>query len=249
MRLLFTNQSEANILVVPEQGMSCRSRVSAIDDDMTWIQQIFGPSVQPGHVATTSLVGYIIGCLTTGYYLVRFRLGLDIRDSGSGSVGARNAGRILGIQGFFITLMGDFAKGAVVVWFTRYITGDERLAGLAMLAVVIGHIWPLQLGFRGGKGVATSLGALAVYDFHLGLIFVALFCALFLVLMRVTMAGLIAFTLLPVAAMFLGAEPMEAIIISVLAGMVLLAHRRNLYEEIALAGRREVESETHKSVK
>src|SRR5690349_24231462 len=70
---------------------------------MTWMQQIFGQSVQFSHLATTSLAGYVLGCLTTGYYLVRFWLHQDIRDTGSGSVGARNAARVLGMPGFLVT--------------------------------------------------------------------------------------------------------------------------------------------------
>jgi hypothetical protein len=78
--------------------------------------------------------------------------------------------------------------------------------------------------------VATSLGALAVYDFRLGLAFVAL-AALFALFGRITPAGLVAFALLPVAAKLLERGPLEIILISTLAGMILFAHRRNLLEE------------------
>jgi glycerol-3-phosphate acyltransferase PlsY len=199
---------------------------------MTWIEQIFGQSVSSGRLAGVLLGGYVVGCLTTGYYLVRARLGLDIRELGSGSVGARNAGRLMGAPGFLITVLGDFAKGAGVVWAARYFWDDQRLTGLAMLAVVFGHIFPLQLGFRGGKGVATSFGALVIYDFRLALAFGAL-AALFALFGRVTPAGLIAFALLPVAAKMLDREPLEIIIVSALAGMILFAHRKNLLDEFA----------------
>jgi glycerol-3-phosphate acyltransferase PlsY len=202
---------------------------------MTWIEQIFGQSVSGGRVAGVLLGGYVAGCLTTGYYLVRMRLGLDIREIGSGSVGARNAGRIMGAPGFFFTLMGDFIKGAGVVWAARYFWDDPRLTGLAMLAVVFGHIFPLQLGFRGGKGVATSFGALVIYDPRLALAFCAL-AALFALFGRVTPAGLIAFALLPVAARMLDRDHLEITIISVLAGMILFAHRKNLLDEFAHLG-------------
>jgi glycerol-3-phosphate acyltransferase PlsY len=99
-----------------------------------------------------------------------------------------------------------------------------------MLAVVFGHIFPLQLGFKGGKGVATSFGALVIYDFRLALAFGAL-AALFSLFGRVTPAGLIAFALLPVAAKMLDRGPLEIIIISALAGMILFAHRKNLLDE------------------
>jgi glycerol-3-phosphate acyltransferase PlsY len=199
---------------------------------MTWLQQVFGQSVSAGRLAGLLACGYVAGCLTTGYYLVRLRLGRDIRELGSGSVGARNVGRIMGAPGFVFTLAGDFLKGAGVVWLARYFLDDQRLTGLAMLAVVLGHIWPLQLGFRGGKGVATSVGALAVYDFRLGLALAAL-TALFSLFGRITPAGLVAFALLPVAAKLLERGPLEIMIVSALAGMILFAHRKNLLEEFA----------------
>src|SRR5690349_6557102 len=113
---------------------------------MTWIQQIFGESVQLSHVLSIFLGSYILGCFTAGYYFVRWRPGRDIRDSGSGNVGAKNVGRTLGASGFFITLLIDFGKGTLAVWATRHFFDDYRLMGLAMLGVVLGHIWPLQLG-------------------------------------------------------------------------------------------------------
>jgi acyl phosphate:glycerol-3-phosphate acyltransferase len=216
---------------------------------MTWMQDIFGPSAQPGYVTSILLGGYIAGCLTTGYYLVRLRLHQDIRELGSGSVGARNAGRVLGIPGFLVTLAGDFAKGLLAVWLTWHFTNDDRLAALAMLAVVLGHIWPLQLGFRGGKGVATSLGALAVYDPHLCLAFLILVVLLIGVFWRSTPAGLLAFALLPVAAKFMDRDPVEVTAISILAGMILIAHWRNLLEEFTLLARRHGEPKPDESLK
>ncbi len=216
---------------------------------MTWMQQVFGPSLDAGRATLILLGSYVVGCLTTGYYLVRLKMGMDIREIGSGSVGARNAGRLLGAPGFLATLIGDFAKGAAVVWLTRRFTGDDRLAAIAMLATTFGHIWPLQLGFRGGKGVATSLGALAVFDFRLGLLFVAL-TALLTLFGKMTPAGLIAFALLPLAARMLDRNPAEILTICVLAMLILLAHRKNILEEFShLASPREEESKPDESLK
>lgn len=198
---------------------------------MTWIQQLFGPSLDAGRLTGALLGGYAMGCLTTGYYLVRFRLGQDIRALGSGSVGARNVGRVLGAPGFLITMLGDFSKGAMVVWAAIQLTNDGRIAGVAMLASVLGHIWPAQLGFRGGKGIATSFGALACYDFRLALLLLAL-AAGFSLFGRMTLGGLIAFALLPLAARLLDRGPLEILVLSALAAMILLAHRRNLLDEL-----------------
>ena len=198
---------------------------------MTWIQQIFGESVELSHVLSIFFGCYVVGCFTTGYYLVRWRLGQDVREMGSGNVGAKNVGRVLGTYGFVITLLGDFAKGTLAVWATRHFFDDYRLMGFAMLSVVMGHIWPVQLGFRGGKGVATSLGAMAIYDFHLALAFVALFAGLCILTRRMTLSGLLSFALLPLAVTFMEPRALRAVVVSLLAGMILLSHRKNLLEE------------------
>jgi glycerol-3-phosphate acyltransferase PlsY len=217
---------------------------------MTWIHLILGPAVPASHVLAVLLGGYLFGCLTTGYYLVRLRLDRDLRDEGSGSVGARNAGRVLGVPGFFITMIGDILKGITAVGVIQWFTNDARLAGLGMLAVTAGHIWPAQLGFRGGKGVATSLGALLVYDPHMTGLFLALFAGLFCVLRRTTLAGLLAFTFLPMAGLLLQPDPLRTIIISLLAAMILIAHRKNLVAEFTLlAARRHVHPKPHESLK
>jgi glycerol-3-phosphate acyltransferase PlsY len=200
---------------------------------MTWVQQIFGESVQLSQVVSIFFGCYVLGCFTTGYYLVRWRLGQDVRETGSGNVGAKNVGRLLGAYGFVITLLGDFAKGALAVWGTRHFFDDYRLMGFAMLAVVMGHVWPLQLGFRGGKGVATSLGAMVLYDFHLALAFAALTIVMFIISRRMTLSGLLAFALLPLAVTFMEPRALRAVVVSLLAGMILLSHRKNLLEEFS----------------
>ncbi|MDB6019358.1 MAG: hypothetical protein JWR19_3847 [Pedosphaera sp.] len=219
-------------------------------DYMLWIEQIFGTSSPPSHLIVVCLGSYILGCFSTGYYLIRFRLGQDIRELGSGNAGARNVGRIAGAPGFLLTLSVDFAKGAGAVWVTRHFTRDDHLAAFAMLAVVMGHIWPLQLGFGGGKGIATSIGALVIYDFPLALAFAGIFTGVFCILRRGTLSGLLAFALIPVAAIFLGREAWQVIILLPLAGLVLLAHRKNVAEEVAnIVARRSTQAKTNQSFK
>lgn len=198
---------------------------------MPWIEQI--RSANWGQGSCIALATYLVGCFTTGYYLVRGRTGQDVRELGSGSVGAKNVGRVLGGTGFVVTMLGDFAKGALAVWAVVHFTKDARLAVLSMVAVVAGHVWPVQLGFRGGKGMATSVGALLVYDYHLAVAFVVLFAAAAGILRRTVLPGLLAFACLPLVSMYLGHEPARTVGISVLAGLVLIAHRKNLIEEVA----------------
>ena len=198
---------------------------------MRWIEQ-FEPAnwEQAGWIA---LSAYALGCFTTGYYLVRFRTGQDIRELGSGNAGAKNVGRVLGKTGFFLTLLGDVGKGALVIWAARHFTNDPRWIALAALAVVAGHVWPLQLFFRGGKGMATSLGALLIFDYHFALAFVLFFAAGYALLRKAVLPGLFAFACLPALCLYGEPNSARTFGVSMLAIMVLFAHRKNLFEEIS----------------
>jgi glycerol-3-phosphate acyltransferase PlsY len=204
---------------------------------MVWLEQL--QSVDWVEGVRIGLGAYLIGCCTTGYYLVRWRTGQDIRQSGSGSVGARNVSRVLGVPGFVLTVLGDFTKGSLAVWAAQHFSADQKLVALAMVLVVAGHIWPAQLRLQGGKGMATSLGALCVFDFHLALAFGLLF-VIGLALIRKTMVpGLFAMACLPFVSAYLSYNPSgqalhapEVLSVSVLASIVLIAHRRNVTEEI-----------------
>jgi glycerol-3-phosphate acyltransferase PlsY len=210
---------------------------------MLWVEQI--QSANWSEASAIALGAYILGCFTTGYYLVRMCHGRDIRELGSGNIGAKNAGRILGWPGFAITLLGDFAKGAFAVWAAHHFTKDDRLVAIAMLAVVAGHIWPVQLLFRGGKGIATSLGALLVYDYHLTAALLILFAGTFVLWRKMVLPGLFAFACLPLVSLYLEHDKPKAVEISILAGIVLLAHRRNVLEEIShFLARRNVQPKT-----
>jgi glycerol-3-phosphate acyltransferase PlsY len=131
-------------------------------------------------------------------------------------------------------MLADFAKGALAVWAARHFTTDDRLLALAMVGVVAGHLWPVQLRFRGGKGMATSVGALLLYDYRLVVAFVLFFGGGLAVLRKTVIPGLFALACLPFAGLFLGRGAAGVIGCSILAGLVLLAHRKNLVTEISL---------------
>jgi len=105
---------------------------------------------------------YAAGTLVAGYYLARWRTGADVRGHGSGSAGARNTARLLGRACGIAAFGWDFAKGALAVFLIARFTGGESMPYLGAAAVVAGHVWPAQLAFRGGKGVAPAAGALCV---------------------------------------------------------------------------------------
>ena len=148
----------------------------------------------------TSVLAYVLGGISAGYWLVRLRTGGDVRDFGSRSTGATNTGRVLGRGGFAAVLVLDAGKGALAVGCARLLSPEGPWTALAALAVVVGHIWPIQLGFRGGKGIAPMIGA------WLALAPLALLPCLLLGLLvltrlrRMTLSGLCGLVLLPLGA-------------------------------------------------
>ena len=182
----------------------------------------------PAGTLGVALFSYLLGGLCTGYYLVRSRTGENIGELGSGSAGARNAGRRLGPAGFVTTFAGDFAKGAAAVGLARY--AGLGAAGLmaALLAVVLGHLYPVQLHFRGGKGVATAFGAILVMDYRLALLPFAVFLVLLAATRRWTVSGMIAVVLLPVVALILRVPRPFLVGVTVAALLILLAHKSNI---------------------
>ncbi|HJZ47874.1 MAG TPA: glycerol-3-phosphate acyltransferase [Roseiflexaceae bacterium] len=174
------------------------------------------------------IVAYLLGCIATAYYLVRLRTGQDIRQLGSGNVGGRNAGRVLGKAGFVLVAVGDALKGLLAVLFARYLGVGGWSMLLVILAVVAGHIWPAQLGFKGGKGAATLMGALIGYNIVIALLIAGIFVLLFVFLRSFTLAGMLALGLTPFALLILGQPRMDAISVAAPVLLVIFAHRANL---------------------
>jgi len=174
------------------------------------------------------LCSYALGCFSTGYYLVRFRTGKDIRKLGSGNTGTRNAGRALGKSGLVITFLGDAGKGAIVALVASYLRLEEWAVMLAITAVVAGHIWPVQLGFRGGKGVATAVGALIVIDWQLVAVLGVVTLLVFVLVRQFTPGGLTAVLLAPLVSFALGQSPVVILGVAALAVVILIAHRADV---------------------
>src|SRR4051812_37053636 len=105
------------------------------------------------------IFAYLLGSVPTGYIL-GYLSGVDVRKAGSGNVGATNVARVAGKKLGLLTLIGDAAKGVLPVLLARRLDLDATVLGLVALAAFLGHLYPIFLKFRGGKGVATALGAL-----------------------------------------------------------------------------------------
>jgi len=108
------------------------------------------------------IFAYLIGSIPFGYLIVRGKIGADIRETGSRGTGATNVARRAGKAAGVFTLVLDALKGAAAVLVTKTLTGSDWMVAVAAIAVIVGHIFPVWLGFRGGKGVATGAGVFLV---------------------------------------------------------------------------------------
>lgn len=179
---------------------------------------------------------YALGCCNTGYYLVRWKTGGDLRETGSGNAGARNTGRVLGRWGFAASLLGDMAKGALAVAGARLGGFNPAGQGLVLLAVIAGHNWPVQLGGRGGKGAAVSCGGLLCFDPLVTGLMLGLTALLGGVTRRYTLGAMGAYVAGPVLAAGLGHSPPEIAVFAATAGLVVFSHRSNLRQELTGRG-------------
>ena len=176
---------------------------------------------------------YLFGGICSGYYLVRFKANQDIRDYGSGGVGARNVGRVLGKPGFIVTLLGDSLKGLTAILLARWLGLTEPTISLVLVAVIAGHIWPLSLHFRGGRGVSTAIGAYLAYDYILALLLLAITLILTVFQRNFIISGLAAFVLLPLAAYALELPRYQIIALVGVSVIIVYAHRKHIRKRFA----------------
>jgi glycerol-3-phosphate acyltransferase PlsY len=177
-----------------------------------------------------------MGCFSTAYYFVRLLTGQDVRTTGSGNAGARNAGRILGRQWFVIILLIDIAKGVLAVSLARLVGVGAITTTLAAAAVVAGHIWPAQLRFRGGMGIASSIGAMLIYNWAILAATTVLFVCAYLPQRLsgrssrrcASVSAGAAVSLVFVALIYLGRPPIEPATLSLLATIQYAGYRTRL---------------------
>ncbi len=131
----------------------------------------------------SAAIAYLLGSIPFGYLLVRAKRGIDVRTTGSGSIGATNVMRSLGPAGFIATFLLDFGKGFAAVAIASRMTSDDPVwIAAAAVGAITGHCYPVWLKFRGGKGVATAVGvylALAPREVAIALVIFVLLVAIF----------------------------------------------------------------------
>lgn len=174
------------------------------------------------------LLAYLVGGISPGYLLVRLLLDTDLRTVGSGNLGARNVGRVLGKKGFYFTLVMDILKGAVMVWLARWLELSPGVMAAVVVAVIAGHIWPLWLSFHGGKGIATSLGAFVALDYKILLIGGVVLLVTYMMTRRFLPSWVATLVAMPLFTYILG-YPMTVVVPLILAAAIIIfAHKENI---------------------
>lgn len=188
------------------------------------------------------ICAYFLGSIPFGYILVLVFHGKDVRESGSGNIGATNVARSSPLLGFF-TLILDAAKGCAAVALARYIycswssphavseAGVSLYAAMGALAAILGHMFPIWLKFKGGKGVATAFGSFALLAPKAILVAIGIFVVTLIVFRFVSLSSMVAVTLFPATVWLLHeyrGSPLTIILISACSIMIVVKHHENI---------------------
>ena len=177
-------------------------------------------------------LAYLLGSIPTGFILGAWA-GVDVRKSGSGNVGATNVARVLGKRQGIYTLIADVGKGFIPVFITLQLGFTTTIAVFVGIAVFLGHLFSLFLRFRGGKGVATTLGVLLALAPLATLILILLFAVVMLVSRTVSLSSMIAAAAAPIVFWCFSYAAVLIAASAFLAGMIILRHRSNIQRLLA----------------
>ena len=188
-----------------------------------------------------AIIAYLIGSINFSVIISKRMAGFDVREKGSGNAGTTNMLRSIGVKAAVITLLCDILKGVVVILIAILIGNivdgldDALLVQLAGIFVIIGHTFPIFFGFKGGKGIATSLGVLLMINWQIGLICLVFALILMAITRMVSVGSIAAAILFPVLVVFIGQNyivPVNnwsyLIFSIIIAILVLFNHRENL---------------------
>ena len=181
------------------------------------------------------IFAYLLGSIPFGYLIVRRKIGADIRQTGSGGTGATNVSRRAGKGAGVLTLLLDAAKGCVAVVVAKAVSGDDWVIAAAAIAALVGHIFPVWLSFRGGKGVATGVGIFLVLAPIAVLCAGVVFVAIVALTRYVSLGSITAAILIPVfvwlqSVFVLPVFDLRPLLTAAIAGaaLIVFAHRGNI---------------------
>lgn len=176
----------------------------------------------------TVLIAYLVGAIPCGLLLTRFCGGGDIRQAGSGNIGATNVYRVAGKKLGILTLVADALKGALPVLAAKLLLFPHWAVALVAVAAFLGHCFPVYLGFKGGKGVATALGIYLVLSPLAVLIAFAVFSIILWKSRYVSLGSIVAAFFLPFLVLFLNRSHALLAASLVISMVVILRHSSNI---------------------
>jgi acyl phosphate:glycerol-3-phosphate acyltransferase len=184
----------------------------------------------------TAAFSYLLGSIPFGFLLVRIFRGQDVRQTGSGNIGATNVARSSPVLGL-LTLLLDAMKGLAAVALTGAIfPGRNVLAGVAALFAILGHMFPVWLKFCGGKGVATALGSFAILAPKSVLVMVGVFVTVILIFRHVSLGSIVAVAFFPLLVWLLrdyGDTPQILVLMAVASVLIVARHHHNIRRLLA----------------
>lgn len=170
---------------------------------------------------------YLLGTIPNGVIIAKLK-GIDVTAAGSGNVGATNVARVVGKSAGLLTLILDVLKGLLAVSIAYALTNNNQFAAWSLFAVVAGHCFSIPGWLKGGKGVATSLGAILALDLQLASAAIAGFILIFAMTRIVSIASISAALILPIVAMFTLNSDRQLLPISLASLLVVFRHRQNI---------------------
>jgi glycerol-3-phosphate acyltransferase PlsY len=186
----------------------------------------------------TGIVAYLLGSVPTAVWVGKAWYNIDVREQGSKNAGATNTFRVLGKKPGIIVLLVDVLKGALAVSFPIILKSIELFSGevnpdtlqiIAAVLAVVGHIFPVFAGFRGGKGVATSLGIVIGLQPLAAAVCLTVFMIVFIVSNYISLGSIIASICFPFVVWYFRPDSMQMQIFSIVLGAaVILAHKKNI---------------------
>jgi len=174
------------------------------------------------------VVAYLLGAIPFGLVIARLQRGIDIREHGSGNIGTSNVLRTLGKRAALLTLAGDLIKGYLPVLIGSILGFPEPWIVLIGAAAVVGHNWPITIGFRGGKGVATSFGAALGIMPTIAVLALLVYLLVAAIARYTSLAALIGSASMLVWALVLKASQPQVLFSAFAAGLIYLRHRENI---------------------
>ena len=174
------------------------------------------------------LFSYLIGAISFGIVISHIFSLPDPRTIGSKNPGATNVLRTGKKLAALLTLLGDALKGSLTVGLAQYFELSPLMVGLIAIATLIGHVFPIYYGFKGGRGVATAAGILFMFSWTMGLIVLAIWLGVFFIWRYSSLAAIIAASLSPVIGFFYKIDFYELIATSIITLILILRHVENI---------------------